>query len=145
MNHFGNIVLLLSLTTCLTSARTLQDVIAQVISETDVDGNGIISEAEFNQELLARWDTDVPSDNMVSKADFVSQWTTRYGDNVADASAFFDKLDQFFLPAGTLNDLDLFFHMATLDPDGDHQVSTADFANFIKVNHPCGGAGHLHC
>ncbi|XP_053374265.1 uncharacterized protein LOC128546889 [Mercenaria mercenaria] len=139
------VVLMFSSVMCMTYAKDLTTVINEVIADTDVNGDGIVSETEFNQELLSRWDTDVPSDNSVSKTDFVTQWTTRYGDNQADASAFFDKLDQFFLPVGELNDLDLFFHLATLDPDGDHQISTTDFANFIRQNHPCGSVGHLHC
>merc|ERR1712105_143539 len=101
---------------------SLTEVIAAVIADTDIDNNGIVSEAEFRNELLSKWDSDVPSDDIVSKHDFVNQWTKRYNDNHQDASTFFDNLDSFF-PFGQLSEADLLFHMGSLDPDGDGQVS----------------------
>ncbi|KAL4222655.1 hypothetical protein ACF0H5_018697 [Mactra antiquata] len=123
---------------------SLTEVIAAVTADTDADANGFISEAEFRNELLAKFDSDVPSDEVVSKTDFVNSWTKLYNDNHHDAALFFDNLDT-FLPFGQLSEVDLLFHMGLLDPDGDGQVAVADFGNFIRQMHPCSAHGHLGC
>ncbi|KAL4222654.1 hypothetical protein ACF0H5_018696 [Mactra antiquata] len=95
---------------------SLTDVLAAVIADTDTDGDGLISAAEFRTELLAKFDSDVPSDEVVSKTDFVNSWTKLYNDNHHDAALFFDNLDT-FLPFGQLSEIDLLFHMGLLDPN----------------------------
>lgn len=58
----------------------------------------------------------IATDNRVSEHDFVQQWTARYGDNHKDATTFFRNIDNF--PDGELTEVDLLFHLGTLDPDG---------------------------
>lgn len=128
---------------CMTFGANLEDVINQATADTDTNGDGVISEEEFQNEFIAKWDSDVPSDGALSKHDFVNGWTKYYGDNHHDTATFFDNLDYNGDQFLTVDDIHA--HWIILDTDGNNIITTDEFGDFIRKMHPCGQHGHFGC
>ncbi|KAL3858102.1 hypothetical protein ACJMK2_012713 [Sinanodonta woodiana] len=109
---------------------TVDQVTALVMLDMDDNHDGHVSEGELMLELVFRWDKNF--DLQVSQTEFVSFWVQTYHDDQATTAAFFYNLD--FNHDNFLTTDDISHHLGVLDPNGDKQVSEAEFKHFMHAN-----------
>ncbi|KAL3856946.1 hypothetical protein ACJMK2_011652 [Sinanodonta woodiana] len=117
---------------------TLDQVIDRVVADLDKDHDGVITQAELNQEMIARWEHD--GDGCLARHEFEKQWVATYHDHPNTVNEFFNRID--LNRDGCLDSTDINVHSTALDTNSDGVATVAEFRAFMHHVHPEGNGNH---